>query len=713
MREWFSPAEYASYQLPGFPQTERGVRKKATTERYKMRTRPGSGGGKEYHISSLPAKTRKALQTILAREVVCNLPAKPNTKQLVRPSQAQNLTGEQASTLEARAAIVQHVNSMAKFRGQSNAIKDFIEYAETGELPEHIMALLPVANNRSGNKKKGAKGGRTVSRRTLYNWISAAKKEGVNALAPQPKDRDWRMPDWVPYFMDYWADPRQPKVTEVLEMLRRDIGGHVELPSYDTARRFLSQKLSLIERNRGRMGPQELKGLKAFTRRDTSELWPGAVYTSDGHTFKARVEHPFHGQPFRPEITLVQDVYTRYIVGWSAGLAENTHGVLEAIASGMVDRKDGRKSALCAVFYSDNGPGFVSDIFTNQSSGFFARWGITHKTSLPYNSQARGMIERLNRTVLHKAAKGLLSYTGQDLDKEARRQMQRVQVSAKRTGAKTPFDVTWDDFIAHIQQHIDDYNNTAHSSLPRLRHPETMRYVHLTPHQMWEKWEAEGGEVEMLDISEAADLIRPYEERTVRRCEVQLPMGRYFSRDLEDYHGKKVMVGYDIHDASRVWVRDTAAQQLIAVADRDGNKVPYFDADTMRSAVSKQQLTLEQRTKGREKRLEAKLEEVRAEAKGPAIEIDALPAPSISEDERVLADEMFKQLEADEVVQETVGGRPVFDNDLQWVKWLHENPEYITEKDRIYLAQCLASQSFKQLLEFEEIDPKQLLDRAA
>lgn len=115
--------------------------------------------------------------------------------------------------------------------------------------------------------------------------------------------------------MDLWANPAKPSLQAVIEDLSQELPHHIQTPSYDQARRFLKDKMSIVERMRGRMGPQELKALKTFTRRDTSDLWPGAIYSADGHTFKAKVQHPFHDQPFRPEITAVIDAYTRYVVG--------------------------------------------------------------------------------------------------------------------------------------------------------------------------------------------------------------------------------------------------------------------------------------------------------------------------------------------------------------------------------------------------------------
>lgn len=117
-----------------------------------------------------------------------------------------------------------------------------------------------------------------------------------------------------------------------------------------------------------------------------------------------------------------------------------------------------------------------------------------------------------------------------------------------------------------------------------------------------------------LDAETAADLFRPYEIRQVRRGTVSLGKGVYYHRELDlgDWHGRQVLVGYDIHDPKHVWVRDLE-ERLICVATLGANRAAYFPKSRVEQAR-------ERRERGRLKRLERKAEEIRAEAMGPAIE---------------------------------------------------------------------------------------------
>jgi putative transposase len=74
------------------------------------------------------------------------------------------------------------------------------------------------------------------------------------------------------------------------------------------------------------------------------------------------------------------------------------------------------------------------------------------------------------------------------------------------------------------------------------------------------------------------------------------------------------MVGYDIHDPSKVWVR-ALDERLVAVAGLDANKQPYFPK-------SEREQAREERGRGRLKRLDIRRSSVLEEFDGKPPEID-------------------------------------------------------------------------------------------
>ena len=80
MKKWYSARELAG--LPGVPGTVQRVNKRAKREQWVSRPRKARGGGREYHLSSLPPETRAHLRG--KRLVTLVLPEQSNANRLIR-----------------------------------------------------------------------------------------------------------------------------------------------------------------------------------------------------------------------------------------------------------------------------------------------------------------------------------------------------------------------------------------------------------------------------------------------------------------------------------------------------------------------------------------------------------------------------------------------------------------------------------------------------
>ena len=290
MKEWLTALEIADLKLANLPGTERSIRRIADKEHWESRPREGRGGGREYHIRNLPAAAR----TELAQRIAQNTAVVPATPQ--SPAELPDVTQLRATSrgvMEARAAVLDIIDRQTLVIGKRDqAIMNFIQAANSGCLDERLSNLLSVANH----KKNGR---RTISRATVYNWFKARDK-GVAALAPKYTESTY-IPDWAELFLSFYQKPQKYSVAKCVREMGKVMA---DPPSDDAARAFL-KKISPQERNKIRMGKHELRKLQLFTLRTTDDLFPTCVYSADGHTFDAEVEHPIHGQPFRPEITSV------------------------------------------------------------------------------------------------------------------------------------------------------------------------------------------------------------------------------------------------------------------------------------------------------------------------------------------------------------------------------------------------------------------------
>lgn len=591
MQDWYSAAEVLALQLPGLPKSKTTLLAHASDQSWLTRPRVGRGGGLEIAVSSLPVKARQALAK---RELTA---AKPVER--AEPAPQTTLADWQRRTMEGRAAVLAEIDRMAALTSWSAAANLLIDMAERGELTPALSELVAAANAR-----RGEAGERTLSRRSIYRWKSERAASGVGALAPKESSTPAPIPAWATPLLSLYRVPTSRPLAAVLEDLPGRLPDGVAMPSIGQARRFL-ERLSIVERERGRHGPNGLLQFRTFKRRSTADLKPMDVVTADGHTFKADVAHPVHGRPFRPEVCAVLDVTTRYVTGWSAGLSESASVTQDSI------RMTVERFGQFGIFYTDNGGGFTNEAMTADTLGLLARLGATPANSIPGRAQARGKIERLQGTLWKAAARTLPTYNGRDMDSEARLKVKKlVAADLKATGASRAM-MSWEAFLVWARETVDRYNNRPHRSLPKIRDAESGLLRHQTPAEAMAAWQSKGWNPSLLPAAIIDDLVRPYEIRTTRRGEVVLPWGRYFHQDLEGFGGDRVRVGYDIHDGSKVWVRTEEDGRLICIAIRDGNVIPEQPASKIEHAN-------EQRFRRRTELLERHLEEVAAE-RGPRL----------------------------------------------------------------------------------------------
>ena len=314
------------------------------------------------------------------------------------------------------------------------------------------------------------------------------------------------------------------------------------------------------------MGERELKALKPYVKRTFEDLLPNDVWSADGHCFDAEIQHPLTGRPFRPEITAIVDIATRKLVGWSIDLAESGLAVLDAIRCAVEHNGQG------AMFYVDNGSGYKNTLMKDEAIGLMGRLGMTMVHSVAYNSQARGVIERLHKTVFVPAAKNLPSYIGRDMDREAKLNSFKLSRAAIKHGGRMPL-MAFADFVAYIRQVVDAYNNRPHNTLG-------MR----TPNEVWAAFEQGGWQpLRENDPNTLNRLFRPRVERKVVRGWLSFATHQYFNQALADLHSEDVQVAYDIHDARRVWVYQLSGE-FICTAEHNGNARDYFPTPVVEQA---------------------------------------------------------------------------------------------------------------------------------
>ena len=597
MKNQFKMAEIVELNLSLLPKSRKAIEDFAKRNGWEYVEVPSRGKGgvrREYILpDDLFTKAKAKLLKKMADSV--ELPATIEKKEvaIVEAVNPALLADWQRDCGTARLAIVRHVLDMADLLGKTKAVEKFANDSKNGQLTATLADTV-----RRANAKAGKDGNAKVSRATLFNWLKLAENAGDNSLVAvlAPKHRDVTMPVWGATLLKLWGQPTKPSLSMVMRELVNVMGGE-NVPTYAQASYFLRTHVGNVELERGRMGARELKNIQPFIRRDASELFPTDVYTADGHTFDAEVAHPISGKPFRPEITAIVDVASRKLVGFSIDLAESGLAVLDAIRVAVVWH------GVMALFYVDHGSGYKNAMMSRDGSGLMDRLGSTLTHSLPYNSQAKGVVERSHQSIWIQAAKRLPTYIGVDMDKEARQKVFKKTRKDIATFGESKLLLAWDDFMTLCRDEVERYNNRPHHAHPRRFNKLTGRREHLTPQQVWDEKLAMmvnlGKPLVQVHEADMVDLFRPYIERKVLRGEIKMFNHVYFSRDLEQYHGETVHVGYDIHDASQVWVRDVSGR-LLAVAKFEANTRAYFAQPVIEQAHEKRALGQLKRVKVRE-----------------------------------------------------------------------------------------------------------------
>ena len=592
MKQRYSAKELADMKLDCLPTSKVGIADLAVREGWSYVDVTGRGGKRREYTPS--AEVMGAIKAKVVNELLPAVVAptvEHNMLPVAHTGADLGLSTHQANVEGARRVVLDAIDRINREAGVSReaAMTTMLTQARCGVLNPTLEAALRLSRDGRGSKN-GVKNDPYPSIRTIKGWRKD-QLEG-NSLAPAGGLNALNIPAWASEFLKYYQRPQKPSVADAYDDLldsdwaEAQLANGEKLPSIHQCRRFLD-KMGNVSREVGRMGAREIKNIKGFRRRKFAHLMPNDIWTADGHTFDAEVAHPYHKRPFRPEITMILDVATRKAVGWSVDLAESGFAVLDAIRHGVVT------NGLPAIFYVDNGSGYKNAMMSDRSVGLMGRLGVSIEHSIAYNSQARGVIEAFHKKLV-KAAKKLPTYIGAPMDRQAMQLAHKVTRKAiKDASVKTPL-MPFEAFVAYINQVCDDYNNRPHRALKGL-----------TPNECWGQKVGDGFNAVVVNENETAYLFRPQTTRTVRRCEVSLFGNTYYAKELEEHHGDRVKVAYDIHDGEKVWVYNHK-DVLICTAGFEANASDYMPKSAIEHAKDK-------RLAGREKRLNLKLDEVYAE----------------------------------------------------------------------------------------------------
>lgn len=569
--------------------TERAV---ATTGRPEMR----------WCITALPAEISVKGRTVPVRAKVsarhldaliaaplpaaAQLPAEVPPTRMVTLASGQTQVSRRGMTRSTRATLndadrAYRDAALVLCRAIEDAIASTGCSAKTayGELAQRIVArvarpeLLEAAD--TTYIKRRATGNTESAQASRLSKLYALYREGCTAgdaglfLVPGRREKEGHKPEDVAAFLRHYCSPARPTVATAWRKARAWYEAQgFRYPSYSVFVR-LENELPVTLKYRGRMTGAEWRALKPYIDRDVSMFKANDIWVGDGHTFKARVQSPIHGQAFRPEVTVIIDWVSRMIVGWSVALSESTIAVSDAFRHAQLTTR-----AKPLIYYSDNGSGQTGKSIDCPIHGTLARQGIAHETGIPGNPQGRGIIERLWQTTTIPLAETYPTVLTKSADRDSVRIVGQILAKAERRGETSRLLPSWNQFMGDLDDAIQAYNNEhKHRELGGL-----------TPAQAYAaKLDPDSIAFGPAD-TEIHELWMPEVKRTPSRCVFSLFNNKYFRRALQDElaEGEEVRVRFDIHNADKVWLFRMDGTP-IGEAIWDGNKqaafpVPFVEA---------------------------------------------------------------------------------------------------------------------------------------
>jgi putative transposase len=491
-------------------------------------------------------------------------PAVPEARAKCR----ENLDPQQIKARDAAAILAREIMGlMAQLDcAERVACQVLAKRIESSDTAHHIIQADIDSNVKPRKQQDSASRitGRARRLQRIIGFWRAGELEGdpLKYLVPGKRDKEGFDLVQVGAFLRFYCQPSNPSVkmahARMAEYLEEQ---GMKAPSYTVATR-IENSLPVTVKYRGRMTGSAWRSLKPYVDRDVSMFKSNDIWVGDGHTFKARLQSPLHGQAFQPEVTIIIDWVSRKIVGWSVALSESTIAVSAAFRDAQM-----RTRARPIIYYSDNGSGQTGKSIDHPIFGSLARQGVGHETGIPGNPQGRGVIERLWPVVTIPLAKTYPTVLTKDADKETVRKVTQLIAKSQRDKEISPILPTFSKFISDLTETIEDYNaEHKHSDLKGM-----------TPNQAYEAFMDPDSIVFGVSDIEIRELWMPEEERSPSRGIVRLFGNAYFCKDLVDVleESEKIRVRYDIHDGSKVWLYRSNGEYL-GEGIWDGNKVAAF-----------------------------------------------------------------------------------------------------------------------------------------
>lgn len=307
--------------------------------------------------------------------------------------------------------------------------------------------------------------------------------------------------------------------------LLRDEG--VVLPSHTVFCEALKRDVSLAERAYARHGEDGRRLYSVYRRWEPAAR--NEVWESDHAQLDIKVL-PLRGRRLaRPWLTVIEDGFSRLLMGWALSLQPTSAEVLVAIREAIViDPERGPWGGIPQLIRFDGGREFLARAVKRAAGEL----GCAALPTAAYSPHQKGKIERLHRTIGEGLIATLPHYTGGPRKANGSLYVQ-------------PAPLTLPQLQTRLRDFIDAYNaEHRHSSLGGL-----------TPAQ---KWATSAAPLQIVEAERLRWMLMADQTRRVLKDGIHFGGAVFIAPELTRVGGQSVEIRYMPHDLRRIEVFTTA-----------------------------------------------------------------------------------------------------------------------------------------------------------
>ena len=532
MMEWFTAKDLAIQKLPGISADRADVHRQATREVWQSRPREGRGGGREYHISSIPeaARIEIARRALIENPVELNSPlqlAGRSPRYLPPRTQGAESTplskGERAQARQAARTVI--VNLVKTFKEEGGLSMVAARGAFTALFNAGEIAVEEWVQEEIG----------TLALRSVERWQSQVAREGANRLAGKYGTRKGKGKiAGEAGLRDFCIANMAARPHLTAAQLQLMIGARFgKKIAKRTVQRFMeTARIQHADAFLAAANPDAYKNLRlvAFGSQSEKAKSPNSVWEIDASPADIMTT-----EGRRLNLVAIIDVWTRR----AKVLVTPTP---KATAATLVIRQAILDWGVPETIKMDNGKDFASAHVARALGGL----GIEQQFCPPFTPEAKPHVERFFQTLQHDFVSLLPGFIGHNVT-------DRQAIEARRSFSQRFGDpqgaIAVELNSEELQSKINDY-------VENIYHRRNHSSIGATPKLKAVSWT---GSISTISNERALDVLLAEApdtsgQRVVGKKGIRVENSTFIAPELGGFVGEKVQVRLEPADMGRIVV---------------------------------------------------------------------------------------------------------------------------------------------------------------